>query len=304
MSEGRLFKIIYYLLEKGRATAPELAEKYEVSIRTIYRDVDMLSSAGIPVYVTKGRKGGIQLMDHFVLNKSILSDKEKQEILMGLQSLCAIQYQDAEDILTKMGAVFQTAQTKWIEADFSRWGISRENEQKIFSILKQSILESRVLSFTYYASSGEHLQREAEPLKLVYKDKAWYIYAFCRYRLEKRLFRVSRMKKITLTKEQFCRKIGTDDPVFPKSAVMGQVMEIELHLPDEMAYRIYDIFDDQDITKLKSGYKVTAAVPETQWLYEFIMSFGDKVDIVSPRQLRENIIKRCANALQHHRKEL
>ena len=165
-------------------------------------------------------------------------------------------------------------------------------------------MESRVLSFTYYASSGEHLQREAEPLKLVYKDKAWYIYAFCRYRLEKRLFRVSRMKKITLTKEQFCRKIGTDDPVFPKSAVMGQVMEIELHFPDEMAYRIYDIFDDQDITKLKSGYKVTAAVPETQWLYEFIMSFGDKVDIVSPRQLSENIIKRCANALQHHRKEL
>ena len=165
MSEGRLFKIIYYLLEKGRATAPELAEKFEVSIRTIYRDVDSLSSAGIPIYVTAGRKGGIQLLDHFVLHKSILSDKEKQEILMGLQSLGAIQYQDAEDILTKLGAVFQTAQIKWIEADLSRWGISRENEQKIFQTLKQSILESRVISFTYYSSSGTGMKREAEPLK-------------------------------------------------------------------------------------------------------------------------------------------
>lgn len=303
MSEGRLFKIIYYLLEKGRATAPELAEKFEVSIRTIYRDVDSLSSAGIPIYVTAGRKGGIQLLDHFVLHKSILSDKEKQEILMGLQSLGAIQYQDAEDILTKLGAVFQTAQIKWIEADLSRWGTSRENEQKIFQTLKQSILESRVISFTYYSSSGTGMKREAEPLKLFYKERAWYLYAYCRCRSGNRLFRISRMKEITLTNQVFSRQMETADTVFPMTEDMGAIMNIELQFPEEMAYRIYDIFDDQDIAKLDKGYRVTASVPENQWIYEFIMSFGDQVEIISPKRLRENIIERCRRALQHHRKE-
>ena len=92
MQESRLFRILYYLLEKGHATAPELAEKFEVSVRTIYRDVDALSSAGIPVYVTAGRKGGIQFLDDYVLNRAFFSDEEKLEIISGLQSLSAVQY--------------------------------------------------------------------------------------------------------------------------------------------------------------------------------------------------------------------
>ena len=92
MQESRLFRILYYLLDKGHATAPELAEKFEVSVRTIYRDVDAISSAGIPIYVTTGRNGGIQFLDDYVLNKSFFSDSEKLEILSSLQSLSAVQY--------------------------------------------------------------------------------------------------------------------------------------------------------------------------------------------------------------------
>ena len=90
MKESRLFRIVYYLLDKGHATAPELAEKFEVSIRTIYRDIDVISSAGIPVYVTTGRNGGIEILDSYVLEKSIFSDKEKQDIMAALQSLAVI----------------------------------------------------------------------------------------------------------------------------------------------------------------------------------------------------------------------
>ena len=80
MQESRLFRIVYYLLDKGRATAPELAEHFEVSVRTIYRDIDTLSGAGIPIYAETGRNGGIYLMKGFVLDKAVLSDEEKQEI--------------------------------------------------------------------------------------------------------------------------------------------------------------------------------------------------------------------------------
>ena len=176
MSESRLFKILYYLLDKGHATAPELAEKFEVSVRTIYRDVDAMSSAGIPIYVTTGRNGGIQFLDDYVLDKSFFSDSEKLEILSGLQSLSAVQYPEVDTILKKIGAVFQTRLTDWIDVDFSRWGSVAENENRLFRLLKQAIFESREITFEYHNSAGDNGKRNVYPHQLVYKDKAWYLY--------------------------------------------------------------------------------------------------------------------------------
>lgn len=169
MQESRLFRILYYLLDKGRATAPELAEKFEVSVRTVYRDIDTLSSAGIPVYVTTGRNGGVQLLDSYVLNKSFFSDKEKQEILSSIQSLSAVRYPEMDSVLQKLGAIFQMGHTDWIEVDFSRWGSIAENENKLFHQLKQSIFDRRKIRFDYLSSSGTDGKREVLPRKLAYK---------------------------------------------------------------------------------------------------------------------------------------
>ncbi|WP_317437601.1 HTH domain-containing protein [Thomasclavelia spiroformis] len=87
MKESRLFRIIYHLMENGKSTAPELAEKLEVSVRTVYRDIDIISSAGVPIYVTTGRNGGIQIADSFVLDRLLLSDKEKEDIITALRSV-------------------------------------------------------------------------------------------------------------------------------------------------------------------------------------------------------------------------
>lgn len=137
VQESRLFRILYYLLDKGHATAPELAEKFEVSVRTIYRDVDAISSAGIPIYVTTGRNGGIRFLDDHVLNKSFFSDSEKLEILSSLQSLSAVQYPEVDTVLKKLGAIFQIGLTDWIDVDFSRWGSVAESENRLFRQLKQ-----------------------------------------------------------------------------------------------------------------------------------------------------------------------
>lgn len=100
MKESRLFKIVYYILENGRITAPELAEKFEVSVRTIYRDIDVISSAGIPIYVTTGRNGGIQILENYVLDKALFSEKEKQDILAALQSVSVVSNTYEKDMLT------------------------------------------------------------------------------------------------------------------------------------------------------------------------------------------------------------
>ncbi len=295
---------MYYLLDKGRATAPELAEKFEVSVRTIYRDVDAISSAGIPIYVTTGRNGGIQFLDNYVLNKSFFSDSEKLKILSGLQSLSAVQYPEVDAVLNKLGAIFQIGLTDWIDVDFSRWGSVAENENRLFRQLKLSILENREITFDYHTSSGNSGKRNVYPYKLVYKDRAWYLYAFCVSRNENRLFRLSRIKNLILTEAHFERKADIQyHSVFPKPEKIGDLIDLELEFTLDVGYRLFDTLDDATITKHEDGYTVKLTLPENNWLYDFLMSFGNKVTIIRPKSIRQTLKMKHEAARDHHKGE-
>ena len=158
MQENRLFKIVYYLLEKGKSTAPELAEKFEVSIRTIYRDLDAISAAGIPIYATQGKGGGISLLQNYVLDKSILSNQEKEKILMALQGLIATEDKQSDELLSKLAGLFQSKTSNWIEVDFSDW-ISSTYKQDTFNAIKGAIFNRHIIAFSYFGGSGEHSKR-------------------------------------------------------------------------------------------------------------------------------------------------
>lgn len=298
MSESRLFKILYYLLDKGTVTAPELAKKFEVSVRTIYRDIDMLSGAGIPVYTTTGHGGGIHLLDNFVLKKSLLSEQEMQDILIGVQSLSAVQYPDTDGVMSKLKATFQIAESDWIEIDFSRWGSIVEKEKQYFEMLKRSILGRQEIQFLYYNSLGEVSQRRCQPLKMVYKDKAWYLYAYCLKRNDYRLFRISRIKELLVTDQYFKSYSEMKESVFPLMEEMGKPITIELSFPKEVSYRVYDTFEDDIIKWNGQEIRVNVTLPETEWLYSFIMSFGNQISILYPISLKEKIIERYKIALK------
>ncbi len=299
MSESRLFKILYYLLDKGTVTAPELAKKFEVSVRTIYRDIDMLSGAGIPVYTTTGHGGGIHLFDNFVLKKSLLSEQEMQDILIGVQSLSAVQYPDTDGVMSKLKATFQIAESDWIEIDFSRWGSIVEKEKQYFETLKRSILGRQEIQFLYYNSLGEVSQRRCQPLKMVYKDKAWYLYAYCLKRNDYRLFRISRIKELLVTDQYFKSHSEMKESVFSLMEEMGKPITIELSFPKEVSYRVYDTFEDDVIKWNGQEIRVNVTLPETEWLYSFIMSFGNQISILYPISLKEKIIERYKIALKH-----
>lgn len=305
LQESRLFRILYYLLDKGHATAPELAEKFEVSVRTIYRDVDAISSAGIPIYVTTGRNGGIQFLDDYVINKSFFSDSEKLEILSSLQSLSAVQYPEVDTILHKLGAIFQTSLTDWIDVDFSRWGSVAESENRLFRQLKQAILENCEITFDYYNSTGDSSKRNVYPYKLIYKDRAWYLFAFCLSQNENRLFRLSRIKNLILTETHFDRKadICQYHSVFPMPEEIGNILDLELEFTLDVGYRLFDTLDDTAIMKHENGYTVKLTLPENNWLYDFLMSFGDKVTIVRPKSIRQTLKAKHEAAKEHHKGE-
>lgn len=300
MQESRLFKIIYCLLERGQATAPELAEKFEVSVRTVYRDIDVISSAGIPIYATAGRHGGIQLYEDFILNKALLSEQDIQDMMIGLQSLSAAQYPDYEDTLLKLKAILKTADTNWIEVDFSRWGSIAQKEKREFALLKTAVINRQEVTFCYHNSSGNTESRRCRPLKLFYKDKAWYLYGYCCKRNDCRLFRISRMQNLELTDTIFEQISADAISAFPLPEDMGTVIDIELKFPKKMAHRVFDSFSEDAVTQQDAHLTVKTKIPQNDWLFEFIMSFGNNIEIIHPPSLKTEIIKRLNEALVHH----
>ena len=161
MQTTRLFEIIYTLLNKQTTTAKELAEHFGVSQRTIYRDVDILSLAGIPIYTEKGKGGGIRLLPDYVLNKSLLSEKEQDEILSALQGLSSVKTAETDQVLKKLSTIFNKSTVRWLEVDFTDWGFHNSDA---FYKFKTAILERRIAEFDYYSTFGEKTLRRVEPI--------------------------------------------------------------------------------------------------------------------------------------------
>ncbi len=285
MQESRLFKIVYYLLDKRQATAPELAKMFEVSVRTIYRDVDALSEAGIPIYAETGRNGGIRLMNGFVLDKAMLSEEEKQEILAALQSINTMQNLGGSQTAEKLSAMFQMDSANWLEVDFSRWG-NEGFDNKKFDLLKLAVIHCRKVKIHYAGSGGTVSQRILEPYKLVYKANAWYLYGFCTERQDMRLFRINRILDLKILDQEFKRSLVLK-PMDALRIPEEEYPQITLRFPKEMAYRVYDEFDKTQIQRQENGDLIASArMPADRWLTGFLLSLGAQVEILSPPYLK------------------
>lgn len=286
MQESRLFKIVYYLLNKGQVTAAELAEKFEVSVRTIYRDIDALSGAGIPVYAETGRNGGISLLDNFVLDRTILSERERRDILGALQSLAATGNTCDKATLDKLSAIFQLSSNNWYEVDFSRWGEHTQDNDK-FEVLKRAVICHKCVMISYVGAYKAESSRIIHPLKLLYKSRAWYVKAYCTEKKDFRVFKLSRIIEWKLLEEEFT-PISYPEPPEEDTASEQDSDPIVLRFPKELAYRVYDEFDIKQVQEQENGdLLVTATMPQDAWLTGFLLSFGAQVDVVSPLYLRD-----------------
>lgn len=292
MQESRLFRIIYYLLDKGKSTAPELAEKFEVSVRTIYRDIDIISSMGIPIYATQGKGGGIMLLDNFVLDKTLLSTREKKQILMALQGMIATEQNNADELLRKLGSLFQSKNTNWIEVDFSNW-VKNNPGQDIFNLIKSAIFSRNVISFQYFGSNRESTQRRVEPLRLVFKSKDWYLYGFCLMRNDYRFFKLTRIKDMEIQPDVYTREL-------PSTYSVGKLMNIEntiavkLKFDKRMAFRVYDEFANEVTEDEQGNLYVQTNLPSNDALYSYLFSFADYVELLEPEIIRGRVKEKLA----------
>lgn len=304
MQMTRLFEIVYILMNQKNITARILAEHFEVSQRTIYRDIDALCEAGIPIYTNKGKGGGICLMEHFVLNKSVLSEQEQSNIISALQGLKATNVPETEQVLSKLNTLFGNSNPNWIEVEYTNWSNSEEDKRK-FASLKGAIINRNIIEFDYYNSYGQESRRTVEPQKMVFRGQAWYLLGYCKKKEDIRYFKISRIRNLLLLEEyfeQFSSSTSVEDKenddrerYYPKQ------FSLLLKIDAAMAYRVYDEFPIEQITKNPDGsFLIHTQMPAGGWLYGYLMSYEEHMEIIEPKEIRDELVRKMKAAIKRY----
>jgi predicted DNA-binding transcriptional regulator YafY len=288
-------------MNRGSVTARELAERFGVSTRTIYRDIDVLSTSGVPVYTNKGNNGGITLMENYTFSRAVVTENERDSILLALKTLQATKYPEIDTILEKIGSIFKNAAgADWVHVEFSPWGSGPDENEKFVDI-KRAILECRVVEYDYVNIDGVRSHRSLEPMLLEFKSRAWYIWGYCRKRQELRTFRISRIKNLRITGETFRRR--TVEELQPDDASINeiQIVNLRLRFQPEVLHRLYDAYDDGMILRNPDGtFEIEVRYPLDDWVYGHIMSFGSSVEVLEPDFIRDGIRERMRKALEFY----
>jgi len=294
MKVDRLVSIIMLLLEKERVGAQELADMFEVSPRTIYRDIDTINMAGIPVRSTSGVGGGFEIMQQYKLDKNVFSTADLSTILMGLSNLSGVMRGDElVNALAKVKSFIPADRAKDIELkanqvyiDLSPW-MGNRNIQPYLEMIKTALQESRLLSFEYTDRQGNKTARTAEPYQLVLKSNHWYLQGYCHKRNDFRLFKLSRMSNLQMEEELFTPQ-DYEKPQLDFADILETMqtrIKIRIHksVMDRMLdYCTYENFLPDD----DEHYIVNFPFIENEYYYDILLSFGDKCECLEPPHIR------------------
>jgi len=288
MQINRLLELVYILLHRKSVPARELAELLGVSRRTIYRDIEALSMAGIPIYTEKGKSGGVSLLPNFALTKSILSEQEQNEVLTALHGLSNMNISEADQVLKRLSAIFNKTVAHWVQVDFSDWG--RTNDY--FYDFKTAILERRITKFDYYDSKGDKTFRSVEPIQLWFKSKSWYLKGFCLTKQSMRVYKLTRVKNLVVTDNHFSDRdlSDTQDNLPANNQNTRSEAIIKLRIELEMKHRLIEDFEEGEVEEQSDGsYIITLPWKEGDWVHGFVLSYGEYVEVLEPEYFREAI---------------
>lgn len=282
----RLFQIVYTLMNQGTVTCGELAKKFECSTRTIMRDIDKLSLAGVPVYANKGKGGGIRILPDYVLDKTVLTDEERSQILTSLQAIKETGYGEEKEILDKLSTLFCIDATDWIEIEFSPWG-EPGKEEMFFRQLKDAILHHQIVEINYVASQREGSFRRVMPLKLCFRGYAWYMYGFCLLRNDYRFFKLKRIVTLTVTEDMFKpMKVGRVLHKQLKNTIEGIHVKLQIH--NKQLYRALEELPKGQI--LEDGSMITEFdVNDENSIIQYILSLGAYAKVLEPAWLKDKL---------------
>ena len=289
MKIDRLIGILSILLQKEVITAPELAEHFEVSRRTIGRDVEALSKAGIPIRTMQGTGGGISIMNGYRMDRTLLTSRDMQMILAGLRSLDSVsgsRYYGQLMEKIQAGSSELISGRDSILIDLSSW--YRTSLAPKIAAIQDAIENRHILEFDYYAPSGES-NRSIEPYYVVFKWNNWYVYGWCRDRKDYRMFKLNRMDRVRETEQEFiCRNAPVPDLASelasPRNIILRALFE-----PD-MKWRLVEEFGPDCCEVREDGRLLLVRdYSDMDNLVMWMLTFGDKVEVIEPAEVRERL---------------
>ena len=300
MKVDRLVSIIMILLDKKRIGAKELADMFEVSPRTIYRDIDAINMAGIPVRSTSGVGGGFEIMQEYKMDNKVFSTSDLSVLLMGLFSLSnMLRGDELIHALAKVKSFIPADRAKEIELkvnqiciDLSPW-MGNENIQPYLEIIKTALQENKLLSFEYIAHHGNKTVRTVEPYQFVLKSSHWYLYGFCRKRNDFRMFRLSRVSNLQMLEETFTPREYQKPALDFAENLEPMQAKIKIRIHKSNLDRVLDFCTYEHISPdCEEYYIVSFPFIENEYYYNILLSFGDKCECLEPLHIRTEMKRR------------
>ena len=294
MKISRLLAILTILLNKEKVTAAELASRFEVSVRTILRDMQTISEAGFPIVSYQGYDGGYGIVEGYKMDKQLMNSEELSvsiSILKGMER--AISNSSIRSLIDKLEYLSRDRGiNERFMVDLTPWGMT-EFEQKKLTLINDAIQNNCVLTMSYINRMGITSNRSIEPLVMGLKMSVWYLYAYCRERSDYRLFKLSRIKKLAITDKKFIPKTYDGSRIFIEELSPNSV-HLKLLFAKSMYNRVLDYFDTEQIQFQADGsILVEVDFPEDEWVYSTILGFGANVLVLEPKHIREIIYKRA-----------
>ncbi|MNH85567.1 HTH domain protein [compost metagenome] len=300
MKLERLISIIYKLLNHEVLSASMLAEEFQVSQRTIYRDIDVICAAGFPVISYQGIKGGYGMMDGYKMDRSLLGSYDVDSLITVLRSLSSV-FEDerVKGTIERLQTIGPEYQTPSLSVDLE----THRTETDALPHLRTAIMERNVIRFDYINAKNERTTRDMEPLRLHFKYSNWYIYGYCRTRRDYREFRLSRMMNLFLTQDIFHphHEIPQEAGV-SYAAWQDQVEEVVIRVGPEALAEVMDQFHQVDKQFDPDG-SMTMRIPvyrplEARWLWSILLSFGCGAEVLEPSALRGILKEQLKNTLK------
>ncbi|MED0932132.1 YafY family protein [Bacillus mobilis] len=304
MKLERLLSIIILLLNRRMVQAKELADRFEVSIRTIYRDIDAINAAGIPIVTYQGINGGIGLSEGYRLDRNILTNDELAAIVTALRSIStSYDREQHQRLVEKIHSIilpsyeeeFQN-KTNRVLIDYSPWDGIEYLRPKL-KLLDEALDSCVLVNFTYSNAEGEVSKRIVEPHVLILKGREWYLQAYCIEKEAFRLFKLKRMKELVINRERtFIRRDSTTQEHVKSESQSkpSNVPEVVLRFKGEARHLAEEWFGIEALLPVEDGgWLIKKAYPENEWLYSFILSLGHHVEVLEPKHLRGIIANRA-----------
>lgn len=297
MKIERMLTIIVMLLNRNRVTANELAEKFEVSVRTIYRDIETINLAGIPIISHSGNNGGFSIYEDYKLNNQVLTMNNLSSLLSILKDInVTVDDIELESSIEKLQNIVPenkieqlNIQSEQIIIDLHPYG-DTPSQKALVKTIRQAITQTRLLTIAYRNYDSVASKRQIEPMSLVFKNYTWYLYAYCLLKEDYRLFRVSRISDYQIDEQLFERREKSYHEMMALENEQNEMIELVLKVSPMMKSRVEDIFKEEDIRVLETGeFYIKSIMPQQDWLYSLIFSFGEHIEVLSPKDLRDSI---------------